>query len=61
MDREELLESLMELFNAGYVTVEYDEELKAIFTPTPEGIEFAGQVYERFKKQNGERRRYDPR
>ena len=37
MDREEIDEALMELLNAGYIEVEYNEELEATFKVTEAG------------------------
>lgn len=38
-------EKMMELFELGLVTVEYDEDLVAHFAATPEGMEFFNQKY----------------
>ena len=37
MDREEIDEALMELLNAGYIEVEYNEKLEAAFKITEAG------------------------
>lgn len=38
-------ERMMELFELGLVTVEYDEDLVPHFSATPEGMEFFSQKY----------------
>jgi hypothetical protein len=41
MDEEELNETLKSLLLKGLITVSYDENLEALFTPTPLGIAVA--------------------